>query len=66
MLAGYLIGLGVIQYLIALASGWMTENVWKATSPAAIQPRLAGAMVAGVGLFLTLESIEGPLLTAIF
>ena len=66
VLLGYLIGLGVIQYLIALASGWVTENVWKASSAAALQPRLAGAMVAGVGLFLTLEIIEGPLLNAIF
>jgi 4-amino-4-deoxychorismate lyase len=31
----------------------------------AIQPRLAGAMVAGAGLYLTLERLEGPLLQAI-
>ena len=66
VLVGYLIGLGAVQYLIALGSGWITENVWKASNAAAMQPRIAGAMVAGVGLFLTLENIEGPLLAAIF
>ncbi len=65
VIIGYLIGLGVIQYLIAIAAGWVSKNVWKAMDAKALQPRLAGAMVAGVGLFLTLENIEGPLVTMI-
>jgi len=65
VLAGYLIGLGVIQYMIALGAGWMCASVWKASEIGAIQPRLAGAMVAGAGLYLILEHIEGPLLRAI-
>ncbi len=66
VLMGYLIGLGVIQYLIILLSGWVTEHFWKVATSNALQPRLAGAMVAGVGLFLTLENIEAPLLSALF
>ena len=31
----------------------------KATEAAAIQARLAGAVVAGVGLFLSMENAEG-------
>ncbi len=37
-----------------------------ATEADAINARLAGAVVAGVGLFLTLEAAEGPLLGALF
>jgi hypothetical protein len=33
--------------------------------PLAIQPRLVGAMVAGAGLYLMLEHLEGSLLQAI-
>jgi len=65
VIVGYLIGLGVIQYLIAIGAGWVSRNVWKALDAKALQPRLAGAMVAGVGLFLTLENIEGPLIEMI-
>ncbi len=66
VLLGYLIGLGTIQYLIAIAAGWVTEKVLGATEAAATNARLAGAVVAGVGLFLTLETVEGPILAAFF
>lgn len=59
VLVGYLIGLGVVQYAIALAAGWVAGTAWKATEATAIQARLAGAVVAGVGLFLSLENAEG-------
>ena len=65
VLLGYFLGLGVIQYAIAMAAGWVSQNIWKAADATALQPRLAGAMVAGVGLFLTLENIEGPVLQMI-
>lgn len=65
VIVGYFIGLGVIQYAIAMAAGWVSTNIWKAADASALQPRLAGAMVAGVGLFLTLENIEGPVLNLI-
>lgn len=65
VLAGYLLGLGATQYLLSLAAGWVCGGVWKAGSPAAIQPRLAGAVVAGAGLLLILEMIEAPLIRSL-
>lgn len=62
VLVGYLIGLGVVQYAIAVAAGWVAKTLWKATDAQAIQARLAGAVVAGVGLYLTLENVEGVVL----
>lgn len=58
VLVGYLIGLGVVQYAIAVGAGWAAEKLWHATAATAIQTRLAGAVVAGVGMFLTLENAE--------
>jgi len=66
VLIGYLIGLGAIQYGIALAAGWVAERLLGATEAAAVNARLAGAMVAGVGAFLVLEAVEGPVLGAVF
>ncbi len=66
VLIGYLIGLGAIQYGIALAAGWVAERLLGATEAAAVNARLAGAMVAGVGAFLVLEAAEGPVLGAVF
>lgn len=65
VLIGYLLGLGVIQYAIALAAGWVCSGFWKVSLESAIQPRLAGAMVAGAGLYLTLEHLESSLLRVI-
>jgi urease accessory protein len=62
VLVGYLIGLGITQYAIAVGAGWAALKLWHATASTAIQPRLAGAMVAGVGMFLVLENAEGILL----
>ena len=59
VLVGYLIGLGVVQYVIAVGAGWLAKTVWNAAEASAIQPRLAGAVVAGVGIYLTLENAEG-------
>ncbi len=65
VLGGYLLGLGVVQYALALASGYLCTAVWGARQATALQPRLAGAMVAGAGLLLVLEHLEGPLLAVI-
>jgi len=65
VLIGYLLGLGIIQYAVALAAGWVCASLWKVSRASAIQPRLAGAMVAGAGLYLTLEHLEGSLLRVI-
>ena len=66
VLIGYLIGLAAVQYLIAIAAGWVTERVLGATEAASVNARLAGAMIAGVGVFLVLETVEGPVLSALF
>lgn len=60
VVVGYFIGLAAVQYAIALAAGWAVRKLGAADA-AAINARLAGAMVAGVGVFLALEIVEGPL-----
>ena len=60
VLAGYLIGLAAIQYIVAVAAGWLATHGIE--SVADIKPRLAGAVVAGVGVTFLLEGAE----TAIF
>ena len=59
VLIGYLIGLGALQYGIALAAGVAAKTLFKATEAGAVQARIAGALVAGMGIFLTLENAEG-------
>jgi urease accessory protein len=60
VLLGYLIGLGAIQYAIAVAAGWGVSKLG-ASSAASVNARLAGAAIAGVGVFLALEVVEGPI-----
>ena len=59
VLVGYLSGLGLLQYGLALLAGFVVHNLLQATEARHIHVRLAGAVVAGVGMFLTLENIEG-------
>lgn len=62
VLAGYLIGLSVAQYAVALAAGYAARAAAKAPAEllhAAPAPRIAGAMAAGAGLYLSLEHAEG-------
>lgn len=56
VLTGYLAGLGVIQIAIALAAATAVKKM----SP--MRTRLGGAMIAGAGLLLFLEHVEGILL----
>lgn len=65
VLIGYLIGLGITQYAIAVGAGWALQKLWIATEATAIAPRIAGAVVTGVGLFLGLEMIEGAAFAAL-
>ncbi len=64
VLIGYFIGLAALQYAMAIFAGWAVRKLG-ASDAAAISARLAGAMVAGVGVFLALEIIEGPIVAAI-
>lgn len=62
VLAGYLIGLGAVQYLLAVGAGTIGARLLAGEQAAALPARLAGAMVAGAGLLLCLEAVEGPVL----
>lgn len=64
VLAGYLLGLGAVQLALALGSGWLALRLWgrEAQAPGA---RVAGAMAAGAGLLLTLETLEGAAFAAL-
>ncbi|MFT5111323.1 MAG: urease accessory protein [Parasphingorhabdus sp.] len=63
VLAGYLLGLGLTQYLLAVFVVILARVFWHNLSSSAVQPRLAGAMVFGVGAFTILEQMEGPMIT---
>jgi urease accessory protein len=65
VLAGYLIGLGAVQYGLALAAGWMAQRLLGAAEARDMPVRLAGAAVAGIGGFLALEGIEGAVIHAL-
>ena len=57
-LGAYLTGFAVVQYVLAMAAAWITRDIWRAASEVALQPRLAGAVVAGVGATLLIEHVE--------
>lgn len=61
VLAGYLAGLALVQYAIAIVAGIAIRHLFGAAGAASINARLAGAMVAGAGVFLALEIVEGPI-----
>ena len=58
VVVGYLIGLCLIQYAIAITAGWVLSNFFSVTSARSIEARLSGALVAGIGLFLSMEICE--------
>jgi len=64
VLTGYLLGLGLIQYVLCVSAGYAITRAWGAMDAHAVPARLAGAMVGGVGLFLTLEHLEGAAFSA--
>ncbi|MEM7057739.1 MAG: HupE/UreJ family protein [Pseudomonadota bacterium] len=63
VIIGYLLGLAVIQWAIAVAAGWLARRFGETTAHMA--PRLSGAMVAGIGLFLVMEAAEGAAFAAL-
>jgi len=63
-LIAYLAGFGLVQMAIALFVGYVAANMWKATSAASLQPRLAGALMAGVGVAYMVELVEGLIFPA--
>lgn len=63
-IAAYLLGFGMIQMAIALGVALFAQRIWKALDASALQPRLAGAVVAGVGLTYIVEILEGVVFSA--
>jgi urease accessory protein len=61
-LLAYLVGFAAIQYALALAAGYVALRVWHSTGPSAIQPRLAGALIAGIGVAFLVENLEALIL----
>jgi urease accessory protein len=63
-LTAYLAGFSLVQYAIAAGAMWLVRRAWQATSAVDVAPRLAGALVAGVGAALMVERIEAIVLGA--
>lgn len=63
VVAGYLIGLAVTQWLVAAAAGQAVRLIQGGVP--AMPSRLAGGMVAGAGAFLVLEAAEGAAFAAL-
>ncbi len=64
-LLAYLVAFSLTQYAIAVAVMALARSVWRAGSAAALHPRLAGAVVAGIGATFMIEHIEGLLFKAV-
>lgn len=64
VLAGYLIGLLALQWLVAVGAGYFASSGWKALS-SDMRPRLTGALVTGVGIVYLLEGFEPLVLAAV-
>lgn len=60
-LAGYLLAFAATQYAIAIAAGWVATAIWKSADASALKPRLAGALMAGIGFAFLVENVEGLL-----
>jgi urease accessory protein len=60
----YLAGFGLVQMMIAIGVAMLVHNVWKAFDAEALQPRLAGAIVAGVGVTYMVEIVEAVIFPA--
>lgn len=65
VLVGYLIGLGVLQYATAVFAGTVFSKLFGSIEAASIPARISGGAVAGAGLLMTLEHVEGFVLTAL-
>lgn len=60
---GYLAGLGVVQYLVARLGAAGIERIFSSKESPDLSLRLAGAMVAGIGIFVSAEKLEGAALS---
>jgi urease accessory protein len=49
---------------IAIGVAVMVNNIWKSLDAGALKPRLAGAVIAGVGVTYMVEIVEGVIFPA--
>lgn len=57
-LAAYLLGFGLVQFAIMAGIAWATRALGSAMSSMSVEPRLAGAVVAGIGATFLIEHVE--------
>ena len=57
-LAAYLAGFALIQFAIMAGAAWASEKAEAGMARLAASPRLAGAVVAGIGLTFFIENVE--------
>ena len=57
-LMAYLAGFSLVQLAIVLTTGYVLRMICNVSSAEALRPRLAGAMIAGVGLSYFVELVE--------
>lgn len=62
VLGGYLLGLAGVQYIIAVVAGHVVVSRLGALQASDLQPRIACAVVTGVGVTFLLEQLEGLIL----
>lgn len=60
---GYLVGLGLVQYAVARLASSLIDRFFGSKEAPDLSLRLAGAMVAGIGIFLSAEMLEGAALS---
>ena len=60
----YLAGFGMVQMAIAIGVATLVNRVWRSLDAGALQPRLAGAAIAGVGVAYLVEIVEAVVFPA--
>lgn len=65
ILGSYLLGIGLIQFTIALGAGFVVTQLWQVATATDLRPRLAGAVVAGIGLTFFIETLEAAIFPAL-
>ena len=63
-LMAYLAGFSLVQLAIVLTTGYVLRMICNVSSAEALRPRLAGAMIAGVGLSYFVELVEAAVFPA--
>lgn len=65
-LVAYLVGFAIIQYVVAAGAMLLVRQVWHSTSTRDVPPRLAGALIAGVGCAFLVNILTPLVVTAVF